>query len=441
MARKKIILGCIADDFTGATDLANNLVRSGMRTIQTVGVIKDQILGEVDAVVVALKSRTIEPAQAIELSLEALEWLKSMGAEQIYFKYCSTFDSTERGNIGPVTQALMSALKTDLTVVTPAFPDNGRTIVKGHLFVGDVLLQDSSMRNHPLTPMTDSSLVRLMQAQFKGTVGLIDYKVVAKGEAAVRERMNELRTQGVGATVVDALSNDDLMVLGQAVRGMPLITAGSGLAIGLAQNFGIKPSSLAVQLPKARGFKAILSGSCSEMTLKQVKHFKSMGYASFEIDPLALNEQGLLVKEALSFAAKQFAHSDNPILIYSSADPQRVKQVQNQFSTQRAGEMVEHAMGELAKGLVQIGVGQLLVAGGETSGVCVQSLSVTQLQIGPQIDPGVPWCFAPSKPSSNSADTTQPIGIHLALKSGNFGREDFFTHAWSLIGETPAQIS
>jgi uncharacterized protein YgbK (DUF1537 family) len=364
-----------------------------------------------------------------------------MGAEQIYFKYCSTFDSTERGNIGPVTQALMSALKTDLTVVTPAFPDNGRTIVKGHLFVGDVLLQDSSMRNHPLTPMTDSSLVRLMQAQFKGTVGLIDYKVVAKGEAAVRERMNELRAQGVKAAVVDALSNDDLMVLGQAVQGMPLITAGSGLAIGLAQNFGLKPSSLAVQLPKARGFKAILSGSCSEMTLKQVRHFKSLGYASFEIDPLALDEKGLLVKEALSFAAKQFASSDKPILIYSSADPQRVKQVQSQFSTERAGEMVERAMGDLAKGLVQIGVGQLLVAGGETSGVCVQSLSVSQLQIGPQIDPGVPWCFAPSKPSSNSVDSAQPIGIHLALKSGNFGREDFFTHAWSIISETSAQTS
>jgi uncharacterized protein YgbK (DUF1537 family) len=231
------------------------------------------------------------------------------------------------------------------------------------------------------------------------------------------------------------------MVLGQAVRGMPLITAGSGLAIGLAQNFGIKPSSLAVQLPKARGFKAILSGSCSEMTLKQVRHFKSLGYASFEIDPLALGEQGLLVKEALSFAAKQFASSDKPILIYSSADPQRVKQVQSQFSTERAGEMVEQAMGELAKGLVQIGVGQLLVAGGETSGVCVQSLSVSQLQIGPQIDPGVPWCFAPSKSSSNLADTTQPIGIHLALKSGNFGREDFFTHAWSIIDDTPAKIS
>jgi len=421
---KQILLGCIADDFTGATDLANNLVRAGMRVIQTVGVPSGDLDSDVDAVVIALKSRTIDPELAVKQSLDALAWLKKVGARQIYFKYCSTFDSTAKGNIGPVTAALMKSLQTAFTVVTPAFPDNGRTIVKGHLFVGDVLLSDSSMRNHPLTPMTDSSLVRLMQSQFSGRVGLIDYKVVSKGHLAIQERITELTKEGVSAAVVDALSNDDLMQLGLAVKDLPLVTAGSGLAIGLPQNFGLKPNMALVKLPKPQGGRAILSGSCSEMTLKQVKHFKAQGNPFYELDPMGLSRSSKCLADAVQWARDQFSKGKGPVLIYSTSTPDKVREVQKELSVSQAGELVEKAMGELAQELVQMGVGQLLVAGGETSGVCVQSLKIEQLQIGPQIDPGVPWCFSKT-----------PSPLHLALKSGNFGREDFFTYAWSILDQ------
>ena len=421
---KPILLGCIADDFTGATDLANNLVRAGMRVIQTVGVPSADLESEVDAVVVALKSRTIDPEQAVEQSLGALAWLKKIGAQQIYFKYCSTFDSTPEGNIGPVTSALMKSLQTDFTVVTPAFPDNGRTIVKGHLFVGDVLLSDSSMRNHPLTPMTDSNLVKLMQTQFAGRVGLIDYKVVSKGHKAIKEKIAEMTKDGISAAVVDAFSNDDLMELGVAVKDLPLVTAGSGLAIGLAQNFGLKPNHSHALLPNPQGHRAILSGSCSEMTQKQVAHFKKQGNPSYALDPLELAQNGSYLDKAISWAKLQFDKGAGPILIYSTSSPEQVKSVQKVLNVQQAGELVEKAMGELALALVGMGVGQLLVAGGETSGVCVQSLKVLQMQIGPQIDPGVPWCFSKT-----------PSHLHLALKSGNFGREDFFTHAWTVLDQ------
>ena len=256
----KCLLGCIADDFTGATDLANNLVRAGMRVVQTIGVPARALNAEVDAVVVALKSRTLPVAQAVAQSLEALAWLKAQNAAQIYFKYCSTFDSTAQGNIGPVTEALMDALSdwpgADFTIATPAFPDNQRTVFKGHLFVGDVLLNESGMQNHPLTPMRDANLVRVLQAQCQRKVGLIDYQVVALGEAAIRARITELRAQGVGIAVVDAVSNADLMRLGPALKGMPLLTAGSGVAIGLPANVGLAPSSAASALPAPTGLQA-----------------------------------------------------------------------------------------------------------------------------------------------------------------------------------------
>ncbi len=420
----KILLGCIADDFTGATDLANNLVRSGMRVIQTVGVPTEDLEHDVDAVVIALKSRTIDSVLAIEQSLNALAWLKKVGAHQIYFKYCSTFDSTTQGNIGPVTDELMKALGASFTVVTPAFPDNGRTIFKGHLFVGDLLLSDSSMRHHPLTPMKDSNLVKLMQAQFPRRVGLIDYKIVAKGSQAIKVKISELINEGISAAVVDALNNEDLIQLGEAVKDLSLVTAGSGLAIGLPQNFNLKPSVSQSRLPHYAGQRAILSGSCSEMTLKQVNHFKREGYACYALDPLTLSQRPDYWQEAALWAKQQFKTGADPILIYSTSSPDQVREVQKELSVEKAGSLVEQAMGNLAMALVEMGVGQLLVAGGETSGVCVQSLKVNQLQIGPQIDPGVPWCF-----------TKSPRNLHLALKSGNFGREDFFTYAWSVLDE------
>lgn len=416
-------LGCIADDFTGATDLANNLVRSGMRVVQTIGVPTSPLAADVHAVVVALKSRTIPAAEAIAQSLDALKWLQAQGAEQIYFKYCSTFDSTPEGNIGPVTEALMDALGCDFTIATPAFPDNGRTVFKGYLFAGNVLLSESGMQNHPLTPMTDPNLVRVMQAQTKRKVGLIDYKTVAQGEAAIRERISALRAEGVGVAVVDATSNEDLHRMGPALKRMPLLTAGSGVAIGLPANFGLKPSVQASQLPAASGLQAVVSGSCSVATNAQVAHFKTTGRPAMAINPAALmnGQSDAVVQQVLAWAAPLL--KDGPVLVYSTAEPEAVKQVQAQLGVAEAGALVEHALAAVARGLVGLGVRQVVVAGGETSGACVQALDIAQLQIGPQIDPGVPWCHAP----------TENGGVHITLKSGNFGTEDFFSKAFTAL--------
>jgi uncharacterized protein YgbK (DUF1537 family) len=419
---KPLLLGCIADDFTGATDLANNLVRAGMRVVQTIGVPTAPLGTEVDAVVVALKSRTIPAAEAVAQSLAALHWLRQQGASQIYFKYCSTFDSTAAGNIGPVTDALMQALGTPFTIATPAFPDNQRTVFKGYLFVGDKLLNESGMQHHPLTPMTDANLVRVLQAQTTQKVGLIDHRVVAQGEAAIRARIAQLQTEGVAMAVVDAVSNDDLRRLGPALRDMPLVTAGSGVAIALPANFGLKPSSQAAALPKAQGHRAIVSGSCSVATNQQVAHFIATGGNAIAIDPLQIAAGVDVAGDVLAWAKDKLAHG--PVLVYSTATPDAVKGIQGQLGTAEAGAMVEDTIANIAAGLVAMGTQQLVVAGGETSGAVVQKLGISQLRIGPQIDPGVPWCHA-------IVNNVQ--GLHLALKSGNFGSADFFTKAFAQL--------
>ncbi|MBU2407409.1 MAG: four-carbon acid sugar kinase family protein [Gammaproteobacteria bacterium] len=421
----RLKLGCIADDFTGATDLANNLVRAGMRVVQTIGVPAGPLAAEVDAVVVALKSRTIAPADAVAQSLDALRWLQAQGARQIYFKYCSTFDSTTEGNIGPVTDALMDALGTDFTIATPAFPDNKRTVFKGYLFAGDVLLNESGMQNHPLTPMTDPNLVRVLQAQTRRKVGLIDHVAVARGAEAIGERIAQLRAEGVGIAIVDAVSNDDLLRLGPALAALPLVTAGSGVAIGLPGNFGIAPSPAASDLPPASGLRAVVSGSCSLATNRQVANFIATGRPAMALDPLRISQDEDVAAQVLAWAVPQLA--SGPVLVYSTADSEAVKSVQGRLGVEEAGAMVERTIAAIARGLVEAGVRQLVVAGGETSGACVQALGVTQLQIGMQIDPGVPWCHA-------KADAASQAGVHLALKSGNFGSEDFFTKAFGVLG-------
>ena len=418
----RLKLGCIADDFTGATDLANNLVRSGMRVVQTIGVPEAPLQAEVDAVVVALKSRTIPAAEAVAQSLDALRWLQAQGAEQIYFKYCSTFDSTPEGNIGPVTEALMDALGTDFTIATPAFPDNGRTVFKGYLFAGAVLLNESGMQNHPLTPMTDPNLVRVMQAQTRRPVGLIDHTVVARGPDAIRARIAALRAEGVGVAIVDATCNDDLLRLGLALRELPLVTAGSGVAIGLPTNWGIAPSSTASALPPAQGLRAIVSGSCSLATNRQVAHFQAQGGAALALDPLQLGgDTAALVRDVLAWAQPRLARG--PVLVYSTAAPEAVQAIQARLGVAEAGALVEHALAAVARALAEAGVQQLVVAGGETSGACVQALGIGQLQIGAQIDPGVPWCHAQGAAGP----------LHLALKSGNFGSDDFFSKAFTVL--------
>ena len=435
-----MILGCIADDFTGATDLANNLVRAGMRVVQTIGVPATRAeapgMGEVDAVVVALKSRTAPVDEAVAQSLAACRWLRAGGAQQIYFKVCSTFDSTPAGNIGPVAQALMAELAqqtaapiTDFAIVTPAFPENGRTVFKGHLFVGDVLLSDSPMRHHPLTPMTDANLVRVMQAQLSAGArcGLIEHRTVARGALAVAERIAALRAEGVGFAVADAVGDADLHVLAQASSHLALVVAGSGLAIGIPALHGLVPRPEAAALPKATGACAVVSGSCSAATNAQVADFiaRSPGGAdrAFAIDPLRLAAGEDVAAQALAWAVPRLA--DGPVLVYATAAPEAVKAVQAQLGVERAGALVEQALARVAQGLVAAGVGRLLVAGGETSGACVQALGVDTLRIGPQIDPGVPWCHA--------TPPTRTQGLHLALKSGNFGGVDFFTRAFEVL--------
>ena len=419
------LLGCIADDFTGATDLANNLVRAGMRTVQTIGVPDDDAAQlQADAIVVALKSRTIAPAEAVAQSLAALRYLQRQGVQQVYFKYCSTFDSTPQGNIGPVTDALLDALGSRFTIACPAFPVNQRTVFKGHLFVGDQLLSDSGMRDHPLTPMRDADLVRVLQQQTTRKVGLVAYDVVARGTEAVRARFEALQADGVAIAIVDAISNDDLMRIGPALACMPLVTAGSGIAIGLPGNWGLSGARAADTLPPASGLQAVVSGSCSLATHAQVQHFVSAGRPGFAIDPLALAAGDDVVGAALAWAMPRLAAG--PVLVYATAAASAVKTVQERLGVAAAGEMVERALSAIAVGLVERGVRQLVVAGGETSGAVVQGLRIRQMTIGPQIDPGVPWTAARS-----AACPDEPL--HLALKSGNFGSTDFFSKAFDRI--------
>ena len=430
-----VLLGCIADDFTGGTDLAGMLVKAGMRTVQLIGVPQGPPPGDVDAVVIALKSRTNAPEEAVAESLAALRWLQQAGCKQFYFKYCSTFDSTARGNIGPVAEALMQALDTDFTIACPAFPANGRTIYKGNLFVGDVPLAESGMREHPLTPMTDSNLVRVLQQQVQAKVGLADFAVVEKGVAAIAQRFTELRGQGCRFAVVDAVSNRDLEAIGAACADLKLITGGSGIALGLPQNFRQRgqlaalASGQAGKLAPPSGFKAVISGSCSVATQQQVAHLREQAPA-FHIDPLQLAAGGdvvdTIVEAALAWAGAHLAQG--PVLIYATATPDAVRAVQAQLGVERAGALVEEALAAIAQGLVRLGVGQLIVAGGETSGAVVKALGVAGLRIGPEIDPGVPWTQA--LPASGD---TGGAPLVLALKSGNFGSVDFFTKAWDVL--------
>lgn len=418
-----LLLGCIADDTTGATDLANNLVRSGMRTVQTIGVPDGPLDADADAVVVALKSRTNPAAEAVAMSLAALRWLQAQRVEQLYFKVCSTFDSTPAGNIGPVTDALLDALGSTFTIACPAFPVNQRTVFKGHLFVGDQLLSDSGMRQHPLTPMTDANLVRVLQAQTQRRVGLVAYDVVARGPQAIGERFAALQAEGVQIAIVDAVSDEDLMRIGPALAGLPLVVAGSGIAIGLPQNWRgrLGDAAAAHRLPPAGGLRAIVSGSCSVATNGQVAQFVAGGRPAFAVDPLAIAAGRDVAAEALAALVPQLA--GGPVLAFATAEPARVQAVQAQLGAERAGALVEHTLARIAAGLVEAGVRQLVVAGGETSGAVVQALGVRQMAIGPQIDPGVPWTFA----------RAGGVPLHLALKSGNFGRPGFFGDAFAVL--------
>jgi 3-dehydrotetronate 4-kinase len=422
---EKLLLGCIADDFTGATDLAGTLVRNGMRTTQVIGPPKaGESFAGADAIVVALKSRTAPKAEAVAQSLTACRWLKGNGARQFYFKYCSTFDSTAEGNIGPVADALLAELGADFTIVCPAFPETKRTIYQGHLFVDAQLLSDSAMRHHPLTPMTDSNLLRLMAAQTRAPVGLLPWSVVHQGSAAILAAFDGLRRDGITYAVVDVIEDADLLALGEACADLVLLTGGSGAALGLPANFrrkGLLASRSDVEdLPEAGGAAAVLAGSCAAATLRQVEHMK-VRHPAFKLEPIALSENSREeIARALGWAVSRLPQS--PVLIYASAPPDEVGRIQARLGRERAGALVEQAMAHIAQELVSEGVRRLVIAGGETSGAVVAALRIPALRVGRQIDPGIPMTLSTSTPH-----------LALALKSGNFGTDDFFSKALSAL--------
>jgi uncharacterized protein YgbK (DUF1537 family) len=431
-----MLLGCIGDDFTGSTDLANMLVRGGLRTLQTIGVPDAPLAdgGAFDACVVALKSRTTPVRDAVAESLAALQWLRAQGCRQFYFKYCSTFDSTPAGNIGPVTDALMDALgelpNADFTIACPAFPENGRTIFRGYLFVGDVLLSESGMKDHPLTPMTDANLVRVLRPQTRRNVGLIRFDTVAAGAAAIRERIVALRRDGVGIAIVDAVTNDDLEAIAAACADLPLVTAGSGIGLGLAAHYvksGLaRGSSDAAFVPAVDGREAIVSGSCSVATNAQVAAWMKT-HPAFRVDPLRIAAGDDVAGAASTWAAAQ--REGESLLFYATTDPATVKAVQSQLGADRAGALTEAALAAIAQDLVRGGVRKLVVAGGETSGAVVKALGVSTMRIGKQIDPGVPW----TESFIDVGTGSEKARIALALKSGNFGSVDFFEKSFAML--------
>jgi len=411
-------LGCIADDFTGATDLASTLVREGMRTVVLLGQSAPGTpVLEADALVIALKSRSIPREQAVSLSVACLDWLRAAGCRQYYFKYCSTFDSTDAGNIGPVTEALLAALDAPFTIVCPAFPANARTVYRGYLFVGDVLLSESSMRDHPLTPMHDPSLVRVLSRQMTGKVGLIGFETVDSDADAVKAAMRDAQAAGVRVAVADALTEAHLRALGAACADLALVTGGSGMAMGLPANFearGWCRSSNSAVLPQVGGHAAIIAGSCSAATREQVARMKAWAPVH-EIDPVSLEDPDGAVSAALAWAKPLLAAG--PVLVCSTADPRRVAEVQQRLGPS-SGPIIEGVLARIACALVEAGVRRLVVAGGETSGAVVGRLRLAALRIGAEIAPGVPW--------------TASVGgspMLLALKSGNFGGPDFFRTA------------
>ena len=411
-----MFLGAIADDLTGATDLALMLSRGGLRTIQTIGVPKPEAnFDGIEAVVVALKSRTIPAPDAVAQSLAAARVLLDCGVAQLFFKYCSTFDSTDAGNIGPVIDALLELLGETTTIACPAFPANKRTVYNGHLFVGDKLLSESSMRDHPLTPMRDANLVRVLQRQSRNSVFLISRETVSRGPEAIADRL----AQNAGIAIVDAIDEADLRAISRAASSLRLITGGSGIGLSLGNNFQVRGGNGPTPIVAAPGRSVVLAGSCSAATRRQVEVAIAAGMPAKQIDPLAIADGSTTVTDAVNFVLA--AQNQTPLL-FSSADPDAVSAVQNRLGRTTAGELVENFLAETAAQLLERGVTRFLVAGGETSGAVVSALRVTALDIGPEIDPGVPWTVA-----------RDGKAIALALKSGNFGTDDFFLKAWKLL--------
>jgi len=404
-----MLLGCIGDDFTGSSDLANTLAKGGMRTVQYTGIPDALAASDVQAGVVALKTRSIPPDEAVRQSLAALDWLRAQGCEQIFFKYCSTFDSTADGNIGPVADALARALDAHKVIVCPAFPGTGRSIYQGHLFVNDRLLNESGMQDHPLTPMTDADIRRWLAPQTAYSVGHVGAGDVFAGADRIAEALDAQHAEGHRHIVVDAIRDEDLMEIGRAVKGLPLVTGGSGVALGLPANFGCTASR--APWTGQGGKSVVLSGSCSRATRGQVA-YHSARHPAREIVAADVIEGRLTPTDIADWLVSQ----NGLPLAYSSADPTDVARVQEAYGRETASDALERFVAEVARLVVDAGVTRLITAGGETSGAVVEGLSLGTLEIGPEIDPGVPALRAGPD-------------LVIALKSGNFGVEAFFEKA------------
>jgi len=420
-------LGCIADDYTGASDLANTLTRCGLRTVQTIGVpLSDLALPEVDAVVVSLKSRSIDAGLAVTASRAAEKWLRGRGAPHVLFKICSTFDSTDAGNIGPVMDALRADCGETIVLVTPAFPETGRTVYQGNLFVGSVPLNESPLKDHPLNPMHDSNLLRVLARQSKTKVGLVDLAVIARGPDAVRAHLADLSTRGFGAAIADAVFARDLETIGVVALDHRLSVGASGIGLGLARAL-VASSRVKSNAPDAMadaavgGPAACLAGSCSQATLQQIANAERV-MPVFHLD----SEQAVAGKaEAQRALAWANEHLDKgPVLIASSATPDQVAALQARHGREAAGHAIEQAMADIAQGLVQSGVRRLVVAGGETSGAVVDRLTIPGFLVGAEIAAGVPVLRAVGAKEG---------AMLLALKSGNFGGPEFFSDALKLM--------
>ncbi|MBR1191580.1 3-oxo-tetronate kinase [Bradyrhizobium sp. AUGA SZCCT0160] len=423
----KLSLGCIADDYTGASDLANTLTRCGLRTVQTIGVpAGDLALPEVDAVVVSLKSRSIEAGLAVTRSRSAEKWLRGRGADHVLFKICSTFDSTDAGNIGPVMDALCADSGDAIVLVTPAFPETGRTVYQGNLFVGAVPLNESPLKDHPLNPMHDSNLVRVLARQSQTKVGLVDLATLARGEASVRARLADLAGKGIGAAVIDAVFDRDLETIGNVALDHRLSVGASGIGLGLARALvasGKVRSNVAEANADAPvgGPAACLAGSCSQATLLQIANAeKAMPVLHLDPDRVVAGPDE--ARRALAWAKERIG--DGPLLIASSSTPDQVAALQSRHGRDAAGHAIEQAMADIANGLVQSGVRRLVVAGGETSGAVVDRLGIPGFLVGAEIAAGVPVLRAVGAKDGE---------MLLALKSGNFGGAEFFSDALKLM--------
>jgi uncharacterized protein YgbK (DUF1537 family) len=416
-------LGCIADDYTGASDLANTLTRAGLRTVQTIGVPADDLaLPEVDAVVVSLKSRSIEASLAVSRSRAAEKWLRGRGAGHVLFKICSTFDSTDKGNIGPVMDALREDSADRIVLVTPAFPETGRTVYQGNLFVGHVPLNESPLKDHPLNPMHDSNLVRVLARQSRTKIGLVDLATVTKGADGVRKRLADLAGQGIGAAIIDAVFDQDLETIGAVAREHKVSVGASGIGLGLARALASANGGTAVtsEAPVG-GPAACLAGSCSQATLGQIASAEKV-MPVFHLDPDQVVKGKDEARRALAWARERLG--SGPVLIASSAAPDQVAALQSRHGRDAAGHAIEQAMADIAEGLVQSGVHRLVVAGGETSGAVVDRLKIPGFLVGVEIAAGVPVLRAVG--ASEGA-------MLLALKSGNFGGPEFFSDALGLM--------